>query len=141
MKRIIETSLAATPRGAYAQGWRAGDFVFVSGQVPRDPLTGAVLNGPFTELAIQTLRNIEAVLAAEGATLRDVVKFTVILQDLADNDALNQAFHDVLSEPLPARTTFGGVLRDVPVEIDAIAYLGDRPPTGNGDNSSDKMGV
>lgn len=132
MKRVIETAGAATPRGAYAQGWRAGDFVFVSGQVPRDPATGAVLSGPFIELAVQTLRNVEAVLAAEGATLRDVVKFTVILRDLADSEGLNAAFRSVLDEPLPARTTFGGALRDVPVEIDAIAYVGERAAEDDG---------
>lgn len=124
MKHAIVAEDAATPRGAYAQGWRAGDFVYVSGQVPRDPSTGDVINGPFRELALRTLRNVEAVLAAEGATLRDVIKFTVILQDLADVPALNEAFRALLTEPLPARTTFQGGLLGVPVEIDAVAYLG-----------------
>jgi 2-iminobutanoate/2-iminopropanoate deaminase len=123
MKYAIVTENAASPRGAYSQGWRAGDFVFVSGQVPRDPATGEIISGSVKELVIRTLKNVAAVLAAEGATLADVVKFTVILQDLSSMQELNEAFLTALSEPLPARTTFQGGLMGVPVEIDAIAYL------------------
>jgi 2-iminobutanoate/2-iminopropanoate deaminase len=123
MKRAIQSSSAASPRGAYSQGWRVGDFIFVSGQVPRDPATGEVIQGPVRDLVVRTLKNIEAVLLDEGATLKDVIKFTVIVQDMADFPELNQGFRAILDEPLPSRTTFQGGLLGVPVEIDAIAYL------------------
>lgn len=124
MKRVLLNAQAAPPRGAYSQGWRAGDFVFVSGQVPVDPASGHPVQGPFRQQVIQTLRNIEAVLAAEGATLKDVVKFTVIVQDLGTFDELNAGFRELMSDPLPARTTFKGDLRGVSLEIDAIAFIG-----------------
>jgi 2-iminobutanoate/2-iminopropanoate deaminase len=126
MKRVIKSENAASPRGAYSQGWRAGDFVYVSGQVPRDPNSGEVMHGPFKDLVVRTLRNVEAVLLTEGRTLDDVIKFTVILQDLSNTAALNEVFREFLKEPLPARTIFRGDLMGVPIEIDAIAYLPDR---------------
>ena len=124
MKRVIYSEEAATPRGAYSPGWRAGDFVFVSGQVPRDPSTGEIVGGSFREQVIRTLKNVAAVLAAEGADLEDVVKFTVIVQDLGDFAEVNEAFRALVPEPLPARTTWQAGLMGVPVEIDAVAYLG-----------------
>lgn len=123
MKRVIKSDQAALPRGAYSQGWRAGDFIFVSGQVPRNPSTGLIVQGSIKQLVIQTLKNIEAVLIAEGASLSDVVKFTVIVQNKEDIPELNEGFCEVLKEPFPARATFQGGLSGVPVEIDTIAYL------------------
>lgn len=126
MKQVIAEPSAPTPRGAYSQGWRAGDLLFVSGQVPIDPATGEIVPGPFRNQALRTLKNIEAVLKAQNATLADVVKFTVIVTNLDDTAELNAAFRELMSDPLPARTTFRGDLRGVPLEIDAIAYIRDR---------------
>jgi 2-iminobutanoate/2-iminopropanoate deaminase len=123
MKRVITSDQAASPRGAYSQGWRAGDFIFVSGQVPRDPSTGDVLQGPIKKLVVRTLMNIEAILKTEGASLNDVVKFTVIVKNMEFMSDLNAGFLETLKNPLPARTTFQGDLQGVPIEIDAIAYL------------------
>lgn len=122
-KRVIRLESAPAPRGAYSQGWRAGDYIFVSGQVPRDPQTGEVIEGPFRDQVVRALRNVALVLEAEGASLNDVIKFTVIVQDLDNFGALNEAFRSLMDEPLPARTTFQGGLMAVPVEIDAIAYI------------------
>lgn len=131
MNRPIKAPKAPDPRGAYAQGWRAGDFIYVSGQVPRDPETGEVVEGTFRELVVRTLLNVELILNAEGATLADVIKFTVILQDVNNIAELNEGFRTVLEEPFPARTTFQGGLMGVPVEIEAIAYVA---PDGEGDS-------
>ena len=123
IKHVIKSTQAASPRGTYSQGMRVGDFVFVSGQVPRDPSTGEVVKGPMKQLVIRTLMNIEAILKNEGANLNDVVKFTVIIQNMENISELNEGFREILEEPFPARTTFQGGLLGVPVEIDAVAYL------------------
>ena len=122
MNRPIKEPKAPEPRGAYSQGWRAGDFIYVSGQVPRDPQTGEVVEGAFRELVVRTLLNVELILNAEGATLADVIKYTVILQEISNIAELNEGFRAVLEEPFPARTTFQGGLMGVPMEIEAIAY-------------------
>jgi 2-iminobutanoate/2-iminopropanoate deaminase len=122
MKYVIDAQHAPKPRGAYSSGWRAGDFIFVAGQVPRDPATGDVMDGTMCDLTIQTLKNIESVLQADGATLKDVVKFTVILDDLANAAEMNKGFRTLMQDPLPARSTFQGGLSGVPIEIETVAY-------------------
>ena len=112
------------PAGAYSPGVRAGDLLFVSGQVPKDPRTGAVVGDEVREQARQVLRNLEAVLAAGGATLADVVSVTVWLQDEGDWGAFNEVYKTVFSPPYPTRAVVGAQLRGILVEVAAIAYLG-----------------
>lgn len=101
---------------------RAGDFVFVSGQVPADS-TGAIVNGGIREQTKQVLENIKAALALAGATLDDVVKTTVWLDDARDFGAFNQVYASYFSKEPPARTTAEGRLMvDIKVEIEAVAY-------------------
>jgi 2-iminobutanoate/2-iminopropanoate deaminase len=102
-KQPIRTDSAGPPLGAYSQGIRAGDFVFVSGCGPIDPGTG-------------------------GASLADVVKATVHLLDETEFPSFNEVYARRMPEPRPVRTTVGSGLRQVPgmlVEIDVIAYVGD----------------
>ena len=118
----IETSAAPAPAGAYSQGVRAGDFVYVAGQGGIDPNTGAVPDGIEAQTA-QAIDNIRAVLEAAGATLGDVVKVTAHLADVADFAAYDAVYRGMFAEPRPVRTTVGSTLIGIAVEIDAVAYV------------------
>jgi 2-iminobutanoate/2-iminopropanoate deaminase len=125
-KRQISTSTGAPPAGAYSQGIRAGDFVFVSGQGPRDPATGKLAGDTIEEQTARTLENVQAILEAAGATMADVVKVTAHLSDLAHFERYNRVYTAYFPDPKPARTTVGSQLTDILVEIDAIAYVGEK---------------
>lgn len=111
------------PRGAYSPGVRAGDFVYVSGQVPRDPATGELLGEDVAEQTRRTLEKLEGVLRAAGGTLADVVSVTAYLQDVGDWEAFNRVYGETFHPPYPTRTTVGAELGGVRVEISAVAYL------------------
>ena len=123
-KQQISTDSSAAPGGAYSQGLRAGDFIFVSGQVPRDPATGEIVGTTIEEQTTQVIENIKAILAAGGATLADVVKVNAHLTDLANFAAYNKVYATYFPDPKPTRTTVGSQLLGFLVEIDAIAYVG-----------------
>lgn len=121
MKKQIVTDQAPSPAGAYSQGIVAGDLMFVAGQGPLDPETGKVVGDTIEEQTARTLDNVNAVLEAAGATMRDVVKATVHLADLDDFPAFNQVYERYFSEPRPVRTTVGSALIGIMVEVDVIA--------------------
>lgn len=101
---------------------RAGDFVFVSGQVPVDA-TGVVVNGGIEAQTRQVLENVKAALALAGATLDDVVKTTVWLEDARDFGGMNKIYATYFSKAPPARSTAESRLMiDIKVEIEATAY-------------------
>ena len=112
--------------GPYSQAIRAGDFVFLSGQIPLDPATGQLVTGGIADQTHQVLRNLGAVLEAAGASYAKVVKTTVYLADMGEFSAMNEIYGTYFSSPAPARATVQAARlpRDVRVEIDAIAYLG-----------------
>lgn len=112
------------PAGPYSPAVRAGDFVFVAGQVPRDPRTGALLGATIEEQSRSTLANLERVLVAAGATLDDVVSVTVYLADERDWEAFNGVYRSVFRAPYPARTVVGASLRGILVEVSAIGMVG-----------------
>ncbi len=122
-KQQITTSSSAAPAGAYSQGLRVGDFVFVSGQGPRDPLTGE-MGATIEEQTARTLENVKAILEAGGASMADVVKVSAHLSDLALFEAYNRVYATYFPDPKPVRTTVGSQLNGILVEIDAIAYVG-----------------
>lgn len=111
------------PVGAYSAGVRAGDFVFVSGQVPRDPRTGALAGDDFASQVRQTLTNVRGVLEAAGASLADVVSVTVYLADVDDWGAFNDIYKQTFQPPYPSRTAIGANLRGILIEISAVAYV------------------
>lgn len=126
-KQIITTSDAGPPLGAYSQGVRAGDFVFVTGCGPIAPDTGASKGETIEEQTEVVIDNLDAILTAAGVTLADVVKATVHLTDPAEFPRFNEVYARRIPEPRPARTTVGSDLSAVPnmrVEIDVIAYDG-----------------
>lgn len=114
------------PKGAYSPGVRAGDLVFVSGQVPRDPRTGELVGADVAEQSRQVLRNLTGVLAAAGATVRDVVAVTVYLGDVGDWAAFDAVYRETFTAPFPTRTVVGATLRGILVEVSAVAYVGGR---------------
>ena len=126
MAERIEIVTDAAPRGsgAYSQAVRAGEFVFISGQGPLDPSTLEVVGTTIEEQTELTLRNLAAIAAAAGGSLRDVVKVSVFLSSIdlfAGFDATYaRIFHEL---PRPARTTTGAELRGILVEIDAVLHL------------------
>ena len=125
-KQLIQTDQAPRPGGAYSQGLRVGDFIFVAGQGPTDPATGKVAGDTIEEQTARTLENIKAILEAAGATMADVVKSTVHLSDLSLFPRYNAVYAGYFPDPKPVRTTVGSQLLGIMVEIDVIAYVGDK---------------
>jgi 2-iminobutanoate/2-iminopropanoate deaminase len=124
-KHVIQSKRGAPPQGAYSQGWRAGDFVFVTGTGPVDPLTGKLVGDTIEEQTEQTIDNLAAILEADGASLSDVVKMTVHLSDTSLFSRYNQVYARRFSRPYPVRTTVGSDLGHSPgmlIEMDCIAY-------------------
>ena len=124
-KYVIQTDQGATPQGAYSQGWRAGDFIFVTGTGPVDARTGNLAGDTIEAQTEQVISNMESVLAADHATLADVVKVTVHLSDTALFARYNAVYARRFSAPYPVRTTVGSDLRLLPgmlIEADCIAY-------------------
>jgi 2-iminobutanoate/2-iminopropanoate deaminase len=125
-KYVIQSKRGAPPQGAYSQGWRAGDFVFVTGTGPIDPVTGTLVDGDIEEQTQQTIKNMSAILEAGDASLSDVVKVTVHLSDTGLFPRYNATYAKLFSKPYPVRTTVGSDLGHTPgmlVEMDCIAYL------------------
>lgn len=110
------------PVGAYSPAVRAGDLVFVSGQVPRDPATGTLIGDDVASQTTQVIRNVERALAAAGASLADVVSVTVYLASADDWGRFNEAYKRLMPAPYPTRTAIGAELRGILVEISAIAW-------------------
>jgi 2-iminobutanoate/2-iminopropanoate deaminase len=125
-KQQITTHSGASPIGAYSQGIRVGDFIFVSGQGPLDPETGQIVGTTVEEQTARVLENIKAILAAGGATMADVVKVSAHLSDLSLFERYNKVYATYFPDPKPARTTVGSQLLGILVEIDAIAYVGEK---------------
>jgi len=125
-KQVIATSRAPAAVGPYSQAVRVGEWVFVSGQIPLHPGTGDVAIGGIEEQTRQALDNLRSVLKAAGASLREVVKTTIYLVDLADFTSVNQIYASYFEVDPPARATMqvAALPKGVFVEVDAIAHLG-----------------
>jgi len=126
MKQIISTEQAPKAIGPYSQATVHGGLVFVSGQIPLDPATGQTVAGSIEAQTRRVLENLRAVLKAAGSSLGAVVRTTVYLKDMAEFPAMNAVYGEFFSENPPARSTVevARLPRDVRVEIDAIAALG-----------------
>jgi 2-iminobutanoate/2-iminopropanoate deaminase len=125
-KHEIRSKRGAPPQGAYSQGWRAGDFIFVTGTGPIDPVAGVLSGDTIEQQTELTIDNISAILEADGASLQDVVKATVHLSDTSLFARYNAVYARRFSKPYPVRTTVGSDLGHSPgmlIEIDCIAYL------------------
>jgi len=123
MKHAVSSPDAPKAIGPYSQAVRVGQLLFVSGQVPLDPVTGEMVAG---DIAVQTRRvfeNLGAVLKAGGRSFNDVVRTTVFLADMNDFAEVNKLYGTYFSEPYPARATVqvARLPKDARVEIDVIA--------------------
>ena len=116
-----------TPKaiGPYSPAIRAGNLLFLSGQIPIDPASGALVDGDISTQTEQVMRNICALLDAAGAGVEHLVRTTVFLADMNEFAAMNECYAKFLADPPPARATVqvARLPRDVRVEIDAIAVL------------------
>jgi len=123
MKQAISSSGAPKAIGPYSPAIRAGQLLFVSGQVPLDPATGQMIEGDITAQARRVLDNIGALLTSGGRSFADVVRTTIFLADMNDFAAVNDVYGQYFSEPYPARATVqvARLPKDARVEIDAIA--------------------
>ena len=123
MNQPIYIPNAPAAIGPYSQAVQAGNMLFVSGQIPIDPATGAFAGSDIAAQTHQSLTNVKNILAAAGYSLNDVVKTTVLLADIADFAAMNAVYAEYFSENKPARACFA--VKDLPkgalVEIEAIA--------------------
>lgn len=127
MKReAVKAAGAPAVIGPYSQAVRAGGLLFCSGQIPLDPATGKLVEGGIGIQTERVLSNLEAVLAAGGATLRSVVKTTVYLVDLGEFPAMNAVYGKFFPEDPPARATVQVVRlpAGARVEIEAVATIG-----------------
>jgi len=124
MSQSVSTNAAAAPVAAYSQAVRAGDLVFVSGQIPMDPESGQLVADAIEIATRQSLANVTRILAAAGAELNQVVKATVFLVDSSDYAGMDAAYRDVMPEPFPAREAVfvAGLPKGARVEISVIAY-------------------
>jgi 2-iminobutanoate/2-iminopropanoate deaminase len=126
-KYPIKSEKGAPPLGAYSQGWRAGDFIFVTGTgaIGTD---GTIVGDTIEEQTHKAIDNLEVILEADGASLSDVIKVNVHLIDTNLFPRYNTVYKERFSEPFPGRTTVGSDLHQVPgmmIEIDCIAYVGE----------------
>lgn len=112
------------PAGAYSPAVKAGPFVFVSGQVPKDPVTGNLVGNDVESQTKQVIANVERALRAAGAELSDVVSVIVYLDNIDDWGKFNAVYKELMPQPYPTRTALGADLRDIYVEISAVAYVG-----------------
>ena len=124
-KEIIMTDKAPKAIGPYSQAVKAGGFLFCSGQIPLDPVTGELLDSEISEQTDLVMDNIAAVLAAAGLTFADVVKSTIYLTDLANFGAVNEVYGRRFPANPPARSTVEaqGLPRGAQVEIEVIALV------------------
>ena len=127
MKLLVATDKAPKAVGPYSQGVKikCGELLFLSGQIPLDPLSGEVVQGGIALQTRQVLRNLEEVLKAGGSSLENVLKTTVYLRNLDDFPKMNEVYQDFFRKAPPARSTVevSRLPRQVEVEIDAIAVV------------------
>jgi len=122
MKTVVSSPAAPQAVGPYSQAVRAGELLFIAGQIPLDP-AGQMVDGGVDNQARRVLDNIGAILEAAALSFADVVRTTVYLADLNDMAAMNQVYGSYFSEPYPARATVqvARLPRDVRIEIEATA--------------------
>ena len=125
-RQIIRTDGAPKAIGTYSQAVRAGDTLYVSGQIPLDPASGELVTGDMEAQICRAFDNLQAILAAAGADVSHVAKLTVYLTDLKHFALVNQVMAQYFREPYPARAAVGvaSLPRGAQVEMECVAFLG-----------------
>jgi len=123
-KEAIHTAAAPAAIGPYSQAIRAGDTVYLSGQIGLDPATGSLREGTEAQ-ARQVLENLSAVAQAAGGSLDDIVKLTLLLADMGDFARVNEIMARAFAKPYPARATYqvAASPKGARIEIDAVLVL------------------
>jgi len=124
MKEIIKTQNAPAPVGPYSQAIKAGNFLFISGQIAVDPETGRLIEGSIQEHTKMIFSNIGAILKEAGMVFSDIVKVSVFIQDMNNFSPVNEIYKTFFTENPPARSfvEVSRLPKDVPIEIEVIAY-------------------
>lgn len=124
-RRTVQTDGAPQAVGPYSQAVVAGEWVYVSGQIPLDPATGEMVEGDIEAQAERALQNVRAVLEAAGSSLHDVVKATVFLTDMGEFGRVNEVYARFFGDSLPARACVevSRLPKDARVEIEAVAVV------------------
>ncbi len=125
MNQAIHTDNAPAAIGPYSQAVKAGNTIYVSGQLPIDPATGEFAGDDIKAQTKQSLTNIKNILEKAGSGMGDVVKTTVLLSDIGDFAAMNEVYAEFFKEPFPARAAFqvAAIPKGAKVEIEAIACI------------------
>ena len=125
MKKPIFTNKAQAALGPYSQAIQWGDVVFISGQIPLNPLTGELNNQTFKDQAVQVIDNLEAICNEAGGNLDNILKLTIFLTDLSKFNEVNEIMASRFSEPFPARATveISKLPKEVEIEMDAILSI------------------
>lgn len=124
MKQIINTNQAPAPIGPYNQAIKAGNTLYISGQIPLSPETNELITGSIADEAKQVLENLHAILVEAGYSFADVVKTSIFLSDMANFTLVNKIYAEYFTENAPARETIAvkGLPKGVNVEISLIAW-------------------
>ena len=125
MNQSIHTDKAPAALGPYSQAVKAGNTIYVSGQIPIDPATGEFAGSDIQTQTRQSLTNIKNILEQAGTDMGSVVKTTVLLADIADFAAMNEVYAEFFTEPYPARAAFqvAAIPKGALVEIEAVAVI------------------
>ncbi|MBF0377857.1 MAG: RidA family protein [Desulfamplus sp.] len=121
-KKVIKTDKAPTAIGPYSQGIVAGNFLFTSGQLPIDPITGKLVDGTIEDKAHIVFKNLAAIAESAGTTLDKAVKTTVFLSDITNFKEVNGVYSQYFKEPFPARSAFqvAALPLGADIEVEAI---------------------
>jgi 2-iminobutanoate/2-iminopropanoate deaminase len=124
-KRVIQTEKAPKAIGPYSQAIQAGNFLFLSGQIPLDPKTGELVKGDIRQQTQQVLENIKGVLESQKLGMEDVVKVTIFLKDIGNFNQVNEVYATYFPSSPPARSTVevAKLPRDADIEIEAIGVI------------------
>ena len=124
-KKVIQTEKAPKAIGPYSQAIQAGNFLFLSGQIPLDPKTGELVKGDIRKQTQQVLENIKGILESQGLGMENVVKVTIFLEDIANFNQVNEVYATYFPSSPPARSTVEvtKLPRDADIEIEALAII------------------
>jgi len=124
-KKMIQTEKAPRAIGPYSQAIRAGNFLFLSGQIPLNPKTGELIRGDIRQQTQQVLENIKGILESQELGMEDVVKVNIFLKNIGDFNQVNEVYGTYFPSSPPARSTVAvaGLPRDVEIEIEAVALV------------------
>ena len=124
-KKVIQTEKAPKAIGPYSQAIQAGNFLFLSGQIPLDPKTGELVKGDIRQQTQQVLENIKGVLKSQGLGMEDIVKVTIFLKDIGNFNQVNEVYATYFPSSPPARSTVevAKLPRDADIEIETIALV------------------